>query len=116
MTDTPKKSTATTARRPDCVTEVRRGNTVLVVSGYVGNGTSGFWLFSSMLLIISAAVSRIQPREAFSRAMSLLLSHPATYPKEYSDVSIPKCWQTTNDILARTAPPFGGAVRWGVAG
>ena len=28
MTDTPKKSTATTARRPDCVTEVRRGNTV----------------------------------------------------------------------------------------
>ena len=34
MTDTPKRSTATTARRPDCVTEVRRGNTVLVVSGY----------------------------------------------------------------------------------
>lgn len=26
MTDTPKKSTTTTARRPDCVTEVRRGN------------------------------------------------------------------------------------------
>lgn len=34
MTDTPNRSTATTARRPDCVTEVRRGNTVLVVSGY----------------------------------------------------------------------------------
>ena len=32
MTDTPNRSTATTARRPDCVTEVRRGNTVLVVS------------------------------------------------------------------------------------
>ena len=29
MTDTKKKD-----RRPDCVTEVRRGNTVLVVSGY----------------------------------------------------------------------------------
>ena len=28
------KTSATTARRPDCVTEVRRGNTVLVVSGY----------------------------------------------------------------------------------
>ena len=26
MTDTPNRSTATTARRPDCVTEVRRGN------------------------------------------------------------------------------------------
>ena len=34
MTDTPNRSTATTARSPDCVTEVRRGNTVLVVSGY----------------------------------------------------------------------------------
>ena len=34
MTDTPNRKTATTARRPDCVTEIRRGNTVLVVSGY----------------------------------------------------------------------------------
>ena len=34
MTDTPNRNTAATARRPDCVTEVRRGNTVLVVSGY----------------------------------------------------------------------------------
>ena len=32
MTDTMKKDRP--ARRPDCVTEVRRGNTVLVVSGY----------------------------------------------------------------------------------
>ena len=40
MTDTPKKSTATTARRPDCVTEVRRGNTVLVVSGYFKQDTT----------------------------------------------------------------------------
>ena len=40
MTDTPKKSTATTARRPDCVTEVRRGNTVLVVSGYFKQDTA----------------------------------------------------------------------------
>ena len=34
MTNTPNRNTAATARRPDCVTEVRRGNTVLVVSGY----------------------------------------------------------------------------------
>ncbi|MEE0680621.1 MAG: transposon-encoded TnpW family protein [Candidatus Gastranaerophilaceae bacterium] len=40
MTDTPNRNTATTARRPDCVTEVRRGNTVLVVSGYFKQGTT----------------------------------------------------------------------------
>ena len=32
MTDTPKHDRH--ARRPDCVTEVRMGNTVLIVSGY----------------------------------------------------------------------------------
>ena len=31
MTDTPSK---TTTRRPDCVPEIRTGNTVLTVSGY----------------------------------------------------------------------------------
>ena len=40
MTNTPNRSTATTARRPDCVTEVRRGNTVLVVSGYFKQDTT----------------------------------------------------------------------------
>ena len=40
MTGPPNRSTATTARRPDCVTEVRRGNTVLVVSGYFKQGTT----------------------------------------------------------------------------
>ena len=34
MTDTPNRNTAAAARRPDCVTEIRRVNTVLVVSGY----------------------------------------------------------------------------------
>lgn len=38
MTDTKKKDRP--ARRPDCVTEVRRGNTVLVVSGYFKQGTT----------------------------------------------------------------------------
>ena len=32
MTDTPSKTRTT--RRPDCVTEIRMGNTVLTVSGY----------------------------------------------------------------------------------
>ena len=40
MTDTPNRNTATTARRPDCVTEIRRGNTVLVVSGYFKQDTT----------------------------------------------------------------------------
>ncbi len=40
MTDTPNRNTATTARCPDCVTEIRRGNTVLVVSGYFKQGTT----------------------------------------------------------------------------
>lgn len=33
MTNTTRK-TSTTTRRPDCVTEVRMGNTILTVSGY----------------------------------------------------------------------------------
>ena len=38
MTNTPKNDRST--RRPDCVTEVRRGNTVLVVSGYFKQDTT----------------------------------------------------------------------------
>ena len=38
MTDTKKKDRPT--RRPDCVTEVRRGNTVLIVSGYFKQGAT----------------------------------------------------------------------------
>ncbi len=35
-----KTSTPSTTRRPDCVTEVRMGNTVLVASGYFKQGTT----------------------------------------------------------------------------
>ena len=38
MTDTQR--TKRSARRPDCVTEVRMGNTVLVVSGYFKEDTT----------------------------------------------------------------------------
>ncbi|MBR6096847.1 MAG: transposon-encoded TnpW family protein [Oscillospiraceae bacterium] len=31
---TPQKATGTAQRAPDCVTEVRMGNTILTVSGY----------------------------------------------------------------------------------
>ena len=37
MTDTPSKTKTT--RRPDCVTEIRMGNTVLTVSGYFNRDT-----------------------------------------------------------------------------
>ena len=40
MTDTPSK---TTTRRPDCVTEIRMGNTVLTVSGYFKQDTTTKW-------------------------------------------------------------------------
>ena len=38
MTNTPKHDRPD--RRPDCVTEVRMGNTVLIVSGYFKEGTT----------------------------------------------------------------------------
>jgi len=38
MTD--KKQNTTTDRCPDCVTEIRMGNTVLVVSGYFKKDTT----------------------------------------------------------------------------
>lgn len=38
MTDTQKKDRPN--RRPDCVTEVRQGNTLLVVSGYFKQGAT----------------------------------------------------------------------------
>ena len=40
MTNTPSKQTVTHTRRPDCVTEVRMGNTILTVSGYFKQNTT----------------------------------------------------------------------------
>ena len=37
---TKRISQTSTTRRPDCVTEVRMGNTILTVSGYFKQGTS----------------------------------------------------------------------------
>ena len=49
---------------------------------------------SSMPVISSDAVLRIVSMEDFSSFISFPLLHPAIYPKEYSDVSMPKCWHT----------------------
>ena len=40
MTNTPSKQITATTRRPDCVTEVRMGNTILTVSGYFKQDTT----------------------------------------------------------------------------
>ena len=40
MTNTPSKQIPTPTRRPDCVTEVRMGNTILTVSGYFKQDTT----------------------------------------------------------------------------
>ena len=60
MTDTPNRSTATTARRPDCVTEVRRGNTVLVVSGYFKQGTTATAADKMMKVLEAALLHRAE--------------------------------------------------------
>ena len=51
------KQNTTPERRPDCVTEVRMGNTVLVVSGYFKENTTA-----------TAADKMIKVLEAESRA------------------------------------------------
>lgn len=35
-----EKNNEHSTRRPDCVTEIRRGNTILVVSGYYNQNTT----------------------------------------------------------------------------
>lgn len=40
MTDKKHSTASTTDRRPDCVTETRMGNTVLIVSGYFKKDTT----------------------------------------------------------------------------
>ena len=40
MTETKQTSTTKTDRRPDCVTEIRIGNTILVVSGFFKEGAT----------------------------------------------------------------------------
>ena len=40
MTETKQTRTTTTDRRPDCVTEIRMGNSVLTVSGFFKQGAT----------------------------------------------------------------------------
>ena len=69
MTDTPNRSTtATTARRPDCVTEVRRGNTVLVVSGYFKQDTTATATDKMMKVLAAEAAIRADDKPALEKS------------------------------------------------
>ena len=59
MTDTANRST--TARRPDCVTEIRRGNTVLVVSGYFKQDTTATATDKMMKVLEAESVAGHKP-------------------------------------------------------
>ncbi len=61
MTDTPNRNTAATARRPDCVTEIRRGNTVLVVSGYFKLDTTATAADKMMKVLDAENAAGIKP-------------------------------------------------------
>ena len=55
---------------------------------------------SSISVISALAVVRMVSRDAFSSLISLSLLQPATYPKEQSEVSSPKCWHTVKAMLS----------------
>ena len=48
-----KKDRSTVVRRPDCVTETRMGNTILVVSGFFKEG-AGFTADDKMMKVLEA--------------------------------------------------------------
>ena len=57
MTNTTRK-TSTTTRRPDCVTEVRMGSTVLTVSGYFKQDTTDTAADKMMKVLEAEAITK----------------------------------------------------------
>ena len=60
MTDT-KANNTPTARRPDCVTEIRMGNSVLVVSGFFKKGTTDTAADKMMKVLEAEAAATQKP-------------------------------------------------------
>ncbi len=60
MTNTTRKTTdaRTTPRRPDCVTEVRMGTTILTVSGYFKQDTTATAADKMMRVLEAEAVTK----------------------------------------------------------
>ena len=59
-----RKNNVPTARRPDCVTEVRRGNTVLVVSGYFKQDTTATATDKMMKVLAAEAAANTRTASA----------------------------------------------------
>ena len=59
-----RKNNVPTARRPDCVTEVRRGNTVLVVSGYFKKDASATAADKMMKVLAAEAAANTRTASA----------------------------------------------------
>lgn len=57
MTNT-TRDTSTTTRRPDCVTEVRMGNTTLTVSGYFKQDTTATAADKIMKVLEAEAIAK----------------------------------------------------------
>ena len=60
MTDTKKNDR--TARRPDCVTEIRMGNSVLVVSGFFKEDTTATAADKMMKVLEAETAAGHKPR------------------------------------------------------
>ena len=75
MTNTPKNDRST--RRPDCVTEIRIGNSVLVVSGYFKQDTTAT-AADKMLKVLEA--------EAATQKSAIKTDHPKPYYRPLSEI------------------------------
>ena len=60
MTDKKHRTASPTDRRPDCVTEIRVGNSVLVVSGYFKENTTAT-AADKMMKVLEAEAATQKP-------------------------------------------------------
>ena len=68
MTETTSKTSTT--RRPDCVTEVRMGNTILTVSGYFKQDTSAT-ATDKMMKVLEAESTALHSQERISHPLCI---------------------------------------------
>lgn len=61
MTETKQTSTTKTDRRPDCVTEIRMGNSVLTVSGFFKKDTTDTAADKMMKVLEAEAAATQKP-------------------------------------------------------
>jgi len=59
-----KKNSTTTERHPDCVTEIRMGNSVLVVSGFFKKDTTATAANKMMKVLEAEAAANRKPHTA----------------------------------------------------